>query len=133
MPTFQVIHAVARASLLIDTVHVANQIRKRGPHLTCRKARRTPSLLETPHVKVDPDQPQASIPVHTGQTNYPISCPSPFPPEETALDMASALGRILVLPGFFKFPHPNAYDPRKETSPVVAGVGAPFLSPGATS
>ncbi|CAK9048491.1 unnamed protein product [Durusdinium trenchii] len=29
---------------------------------------------------------------------------------ETALDMASALGRILVLPGFFKFPHPNAYD-----------------------
>ncbi|CAL1140556.1 unnamed protein product [Cladocopium goreaui] len=29
---------------------------------------------------------------------------------ETALDMASALGRILVLPGFFKFPHPEAYD-----------------------
>ena len=26
---------------------------------------------------------------------------------ETALDMASALGRILVLPGFFKFPHPE--------------------------
>ncbi|CAJ1360998.1 unnamed protein product [Effrenium voratum] len=28
---------------------------------------------------------------------------------ETALDMASALGRILVLPGFFKFPHPEPY------------------------
>lgn len=28
---------------------------------------------------------------------------------ETALDMASALGRILVMPGFFKFPHPQAY------------------------
>ena len=27
---------------------------------------------------------------------------------ETALDMASSLGRILVLPGFFKFPHPEA-------------------------
>jgi len=28
---------------------------------------------------------------------------------ETALDVAIALGRILVVPGFFKFPHPEAY------------------------
>lgn len=29
---------------------------------------------------------------------------------ETAIMVAAALGRTLVLPGFFKFPHPNAYD-----------------------
>jgi len=29
---------------------------------------------------------------------------------ETALLVAAALGRTLVLPGFFKFPHPDAYD-----------------------
>lgn len=29
---------------------------------------------------------------------------------ETAVKIARLLGRTLVLPGFFKFPHPNAYD-----------------------